>query len=488
MKKKLKIILTIIIINLIAFSTNFYKYNNEISFNTLLYKFSTQNFPNLSTRSAKLVSQDQYSNYQPEIAIGSDNITHCVWYGYNYYFDKQVMYANSSDNFSSILTISNLYGSSHPCIDVDSLNIVHIVWANLNGIYYTNSSVNYTVQKIVSQQSYAGFPHIFCDSSNIVHIVWEAYTGNNWDIYYANSSDYFTNNKKISSSASYDENADVSVYNGVVYVVWSKRTDSFSSQMLCANSTDDFGTETLISNYGAHYSAPRMAIDNYGRLHVVWYGKIDILRTDELLYLIFLYLYLPYYNDVPFTPANFIPYSLNAMFLSYNFFNYRIYYSNSTDNFQTYLDISKSITSEPSYPDIAIDSNNVCHLVFYGDYQIFQSILYYTNSSTNFQDFRFYSVGTYSMYPKIANGSDGEIHCVFTSDHNIYYDNVSNFDLGPPNEILWNSLKIYCIIPKMPFHISLSVITLGVLVFLNCFSVVIFILVKRKNSLRTHKS
>ncbi len=450
--------------------------------NFSLFNFSNQNIPELRARSARLVSNNSYQNYRSAIAIDSNNITHCVWYAYTNYYNQVLLYANSSDNFSSVQTISSIYNPQDPNIAVDSSNIVHIVWGTINGIYYTNSSVNYTIHKIVSLQSYTNCPEIFCDNSSIVHVAWEGYAGNNWEIFYANSSNYFSTNKLISNSSFDEENADVCVHDGIVHIVWMRKINFWEVQIIYSNSTDDFTTKKIISKSGSSHCAPRMAFDNSGELHIVWHGIPSSINTDELLFLLFIYFYLPYFNDAPYLPPNFDDSIYSFYYYSSLVFPFiydtRTYYSNSTNDFQTVIDISKSVASDVLYPDLAIDSDGVCHIVFCGDFALFLSFLYYTNSSTNFQSFKSYSLLGFSGYPRIANGTNDEIYFVFMSSHSIYCINSS--DLGPwkgYRDPSWKFFQIYSAIPKMP---NTALITVLMLLILGGFNVAAILIFKHK--------
>ncbi|MFX1449390.1 MAG: hypothetical protein ACFFCM_01025 [Promethearchaeota archaeon] len=441
----------------------------------------------LSTTSLELISDNLDDDSEPAIAIDSNDIIHLVWYAYDYSRGKRdIIYANSSDNFFNKQRISELStNDDDPVITVDSLDRVHIAWEGSNQIYYTNSS-NFTSYIIVSKQSSVETPQIFCDSTNIVHLVWAGFQAGNWDVFYANSSDNFSNNEPVSKTTYNDEVPDIYVINGIVHIVWSKFIDYDDYRIAYSNSTDFFATEKTISqgDYASYH--PKIAVDNSGNVHIVWHGERSTEIDLEIIYqLIFLSLFLDYYNDVPFVPRryNYIYYPFLFPFTYDYYYDYDIFYANSINNFQSYRDISRSVTDESYNPDIIIDSNNIIHIIWWGytdtSYSYsFDSHLFYTNSSENFGNFKTYSRDGYNQYPRIANDSGNGIHCVFVSYYNsydIYYLNTTDFQtMRISEESIWDLMQLIFAIPKMPDLSLLSYIVLGILGGFNLIAIIIF--------------
>ncbi|MHA1378632.1 MAG: hypothetical protein ACTSRG_09640 [Candidatus Helarchaeota archaeon] len=480
LKKKIKKITVLVIIIICPFfmSLFFNSYTSIAPINISNNVESTNNGPNLSAKTVKLISNNPESDSIPVIAIDSSNITHIAWVAYDSVEGKNnIMYTNSSD-FSNIIQISNTStNDDNPCIAVDSADIVHIAWEGSSDLYYTNSSINFGNHTLVSQQSDIDDPQIACDSSGVIHLVWEGYQSGNWDIFYANSSDNFKSNKQISPNTLDDEEPDVCVSNGIVYIVWEKAIDSYDDVIVYRNSSDYFSTERTISQNGDKFYCPKITADNNGNIYIVWMGRTDSLSLtmDQLYILIFVYIYLPYFNDNPFVPPNYYYSRYSSLFYPSPYFlsafQYSIFYSSSINDFQTQLEISKPVDSDSYWPDIVVDSNNICHIIWYGysSSSFMHSYLFYTNSTENFQVFKRYAFDTYNKYPRIANDTGNVIHCVFQTYYNnydVYYLNTSDFQIYTEtwSDLLY-PLQIYAALPKIPdmslFAISILAILCG---------------------------
>lgn len=487
MKKNLRtiLIISILIQDLLILNLSIYSQFPLTSKSLLNYDFKTPKNFELSTKTLKSISTSSNDETEPAIIIDSTDVIHLVWSSYDIQSHNQsIMYANSSDNFLNIQRISNLSSNNkNPCITVDSLNIVHIAWVGFNKLIYTNSSVNYSFYINITDESNINEPQITCDSSGLIHLVWSEYKNSNWDIFYVNSSTSFSNIKKISSNIMDDESPALCVKNGIVYITWEKEASNYEYVIAYKNSSDDFDYEKIISHGGLSSYSPRIAIDSNDIIHIVWnmekYIQYD---PKEVEILIFLYFFLPYFNDCPYCPPErvmpfYIAYFFPS-FMLYFAFDYDIYYSNSSNDFQSQIFISELLNEDDFSPDIVVDSNNICHIMWFIGKQLHNRALIYTNSSLNYQEFKWSSFYGYDYYPRIANDTKNEIHCVFVSRINrydIFYLNSSDlqkWDIILP-EPRMRLDQFITAIPTMPNFSIFTVFIIFILIGINLFTIFI---------------
>ncbi|MHA1301187.1 MAG: hypothetical protein ACTSO9_17335 [Candidatus Helarchaeota archaeon] len=462
-----------------------------------------------STSNYSCISEGTNQMSKPTIAIDSGDITHVVWSEYNStYTSYNIIYANSSTNFKNTQIISNIsINDFEPSIAIDNSDIVHIAWKGSEHIYYTNSSSNFQNYTIISNQNNVSSPHLACDATGTVHVIWIARNSSkyNWDVFYANSSNLFSNIVNISqNSATVDEEADICIGGGIIYIVWSRKLSNSKYILMESNSTSNFTEKNAISQEYFLIYGPKADVDNAGNLHIIWYGKKnDVIALHEIVYIWFVYFYLPYYNDESLLPDRLKPFT-TPFFLYYIYRegNFHVYYSNSTD-FGVHLDISHSITQEAYTPDILIDSNNVTHIIWTGFvkskkyYPI--SRVYYTNSSQNYQTFENFAMIGYEKYPSIALDSGNRIHCVFQSTifysfffgndvYHICYINSTNLDAWPPPE---ESSMLYCINFGLLYALVSSDMTILAIILLSALgglnSIVLIIFYQRRKEKRQDK-
>jgi hypothetical protein len=183
-----------------------------------------------------------------------------------------------------------------PSIGVDSAEEVHVLWedyrtgsfdvyashmASNGSSFATNVKVNDDVNP--NRQSR---PEMATGPGDIIHAVWEDYRNNNWDIYYANSTDgglSFGTNVRVTNEApgSWQNNPSLAVDAlGTVHVVWEDNRNSDWS-VFYANSLDGFLSNTAVSwgsTPGNQWSA-LVKVGSNGTIHVVWEAASDIRYT-----------------------------------------------------------------------------------------------------------------------------------------------------------------------------------------------------------------
>jgi hypothetical protein len=180
-----------------------------------------------------------------------------------------------------------------PSIGVDSTGEVHVLWEDYRtggfdiyashmpdggSSFATNVKVNDDINP--NRQSR---PEMATGPGDLVHAVWEDYRNNNWDIYYANSTDgglSFGPNVRVTNQASGDwqNNPSLSVDAlGTVHVVWEDNRNSNWS-VFYANSLDGFSSNTEVSwgSTPGNQWAALVEVGDTGTIHVVWEAATDI--------------------------------------------------------------------------------------------------------------------------------------------------------------------------------------------------------------------
>lgn len=258
--------------------------------------------------------------------------------------NREIFYATSSDWPGTKVNISNTSDSGYePSIAVDSSNISYVAWTEntaavgyeillANSSNWTGSRANITNTADASLQV-----EIAIDSSNVIHTAWvEIVGGTTREIYYANSSNWATTTN-ISNSGFGSHNPSIAIdASDNIHVTW-RENDTGGYDICYANSTDWSGTRTNVSNTTDNSWDPSITVDSNGIAYIVWRESIGGGASNE------------------------------------------IYYANSTDWAATQKNVSAT-TDYSYYPEVAVDVNNVIHLVWADNVGGSNMEIFYTNS------------------------------------------------------------------------------------------------------------
>jgi hypothetical protein len=267
----------------------------------------------LSFNISQKVSDDPGDAQQniPSVAIDSNSIIHVVWEdwrndadgrwvgsdgGIDSLSNGDIYYANSSDggmSWSTSKMINDDGGTTEqgrPDIAVDSNDIIHIVWEDKRrvdnyDIYYANSTdmgITFSVNKKINDvDNSSRDPTIAIDNQNNIHVAWvdnrnKVITGR--DIYYANSTNggiNFSSNTRVSDDIgnTYQLWPDIAVGGNIIGIVWE---DQRENSIYFANSSDE--GNTFSSNKRVNYVTGSLnqdvaiAININGYICIVWEG------------------------------------------------------------------------------------------------------------------------------------------------------------------------------------------------------------------------
>jgi len=259
------------------------------------------------------ISNTPSKSWLPDIAVDSSGQLHVVWTEYPdnkeagqwgdaifYTMWDGVSWSHPSD----ILVIQN--GFSHlPAIAVDSRGLLHVTWTDTVNIYHSQawvqgspwSAASWSSPVVISGGGRTYFSDIAVDSRDNIHVVWvESSLDDNLiegvlcrfcdEIYYARSQDggsTWSAPINISNTIERDNRPRllVDIYDHL-HVVWD-RVDSNDSRGLALGyvRSIDGGTSwseplNLNADVGVEQPTnPTLAVDSQGRVHAMWFGRLE---------------------------------------------------------------------------------------------------------------------------------------------------------------------------------------------------------------------
>jgi hypothetical protein len=318
----------------------------------------------------------------------------------------------------------NSGSSRDPAIAVGSSNHIHVVWQDRthgnSEIYYkrsTNGGTTWTTKRMTYSVANSTFSDVAVDSNNYVHVVWGDATPNNFEIFYRRSTDggeTWNGTERLTWNAGDSNNPAVAVNSGGrVNVVWHDDTPG-NSEIYYKRRIDGkiiwTGAKRLTWDLHRSYN-PAIAVDITDNIHVAW--------NDDI------------YDG-----------------------NYEIYYKRSTDGGTTWPKFKRLTQNagDSQHPDIAVDSSNTIHVVWYDETFIIPEIFYRrsTNGGETWDNVRrlTWNAGS-SEYPAIAADSSNRTHVVWQDispgNYEIYYKRSTNggSTWSKYKRLTWNSGPSY---------------------------------------------
>jgi hypothetical protein len=277
------------------------------------------------------------------------------------------------------------------CVAVDSNDTVHVVWReNVGGtnweIVYANSTNWSTTRTIISNSpDMENVPYIAVDSTGVAHVVWERFDSTllNLEILYANSSNWATTQANISNTGDQSNTPRIAIdSNDIAHVVWREDTVS-DNEIYYADSTNWATTRVNISGTSNHSYDARIALDANDDVHVAW--------TENL-----------------------------------GGGNFDIHYAVSPNWAMSRVNVSNTADYSSS-PALAVDSAGIAHVTWQETIGGTLDEVYYVNSTDWVRTSTVLSKTTNnSLAPAMAADGAGRIHVAWTEDlgpggREIYY-------------------------------------------------------------------
>jgi hypothetical protein len=299
-------------------------------------------------------------------------------------------------------------------------------------------------KRLTYNSGYSQAPVININSNNHIHVVWTDDTPGNGEVYHKRSTNGGTTwtTKRLTYNSGYTHTADIALdSSNHLHVVWDDDS-SGNWEIYYKKSTNGGTTWTTkrltynsgISNY------PTIAIDSSNHIHVVWDdrtpGNREIYHkrsTDEGA--TWTTKRLTHNSGDSNSPDIAIDSSNHIHVVWYDWtpgIN-EIYYKKSTNGGAIWT--TKRMTYNPgnsAHPEIAIDSSDHIHVVWYdyspGNWEIFHKKSIDGGKSWSKKRLTYNS--GWSTFPDIATDSDDHIHVVWKNgtalDGEIYYKRSTN--------------------------------------------------------------
>lgn len=274
-----------------------------------------------SWTTTKVVSEESDQNsHHPEIVIDLFQNIHVVWEDYSDYdgsgLEWDIFYKRwgplSGWTLTEVVSQESLGFSLSPSMDVDKKGNVHVAWndgtdylgsGTDNDIFYKYWNVvsqSWTVAEVISPESDfdSTYPVLKVDSVGNLHVSWRDISDYLWaevgyDIFYKSfkQGTGWTNSEIVSTETTDDShNPDLAVNDlGQVFVAWTDETDFGSNGI----DTDTFfkirdpvlegwhSFQILSKESTSDSYSPRLELDRYGNLHMVWFDGTAFLGSSS---------------------------------------------------------------------------------------------------------------------------------------------------------------------------------------------------------------
>lgn len=229
-----------------------------------------------------IISDKKLKSINPSITSDNKGNIYAVWQTES--DDSQNIYFSKYDGqWSPIDKITDAKGKTQtPVIISDIFNNLHLVWQDKissdYNIYFESFYKNFSAGwlksiKVSRENSQAANPDITADKAGNIHVVWEALGNGIYEIYYKNfdpSKGWLPDIKlTIGSVSASDPKLAVDKYNNL-HLVWRDNRDGnyeiYYKYFDGKNWSDDF----RITNDPASSEIPEIAVDNYQNVHIIW--------------------------------------------------------------------------------------------------------------------------------------------------------------------------------------------------------------------------
>jgi len=262
-----------------------------------------QVYASYSTNDGETWTEEQLTNvsgnqYYPSIAIDSQDNIHVVWRGYGWGSNtnrNNIRYRKrTSSGWQSHEAVTDIsYHQYDPAIAVDSQDNIHAVWCG--GGWGTNTSYNniqyrkrtssgwQTQESVTDTNNNQSRPAIAIDSNDNVHVVWQ---GKGWgtntandDIQYRKrTSSGWQTQEDVTDKTDYQQSPSIAIdSNDDIHVVWygygwGTNTSYYNIRYRKRTSSGWQSHEAVTDKDNNQYD-PTIAIDKNDNIHVVWHGQ-----------------------------------------------------------------------------------------------------------------------------------------------------------------------------------------------------------------------
>jgi hypothetical protein len=243
----------------------------------------------------KRLTWNSGSSENPEAATDSNNHIHVVWQDSTPGNDE-IFYRRSTDGGSTWTSAKRVTwnsGSSYePAITIDANNHIHVIWYDdtpvYAEIYYTkstNGGSSWSTKRLTWVPAYSYLPDITTDTNNNIYVVWADRRKGNYEIYFKKSTDagatWWTCKRLTWTSENSGVPAVTTDSNNNIFVAYTDLTPGVNEVFL-KKSTDggiNWTSDRLTWTAGSSGN-PTVASDTNNNIHVIWqdstYGTDDL--------------------------------------------------------------------------------------------------------------------------------------------------------------------------------------------------------------------
>lgn len=257
-------------------------------------------------KAAKNITPHDGGAFSPRVALGANESVNIVW-GDTSGALRTVMFVRSTDQgetFSDPVEVARSSGDAfEPEISIGSDDAINVAWEDTRGgesaIMFSRSTdqgETFSEPKRVSTgQGRATEAHIATDDAGNIHIVWVDASSPDAQAFYARSTDQGETFSEP-SDVSRDPGARVlkpvvTTFGSKVYVAYQDERPG-NKQVFLVRSEDgggQFSNPVQVSRAdngvpGGRAHSPAMAVDNNGKLHIVWIDSSVVGRDEGLLF------------------------------------------------------------------------------------------------------------------------------------------------------------------------------------------------------------
>lgn len=172
----------------------------------------------------------------------------------------------------SIISDKNL-NSTNPCITSDNKGNIYAVWQDAQDIYFSRYDGRWSpIDKITNGKGKSSAPIIISDIFNNLHMVWQHKVSANYSIYYGTFHKNFPVIEK-SNAVSPDIIADRT---GNIHIVWQDLENGiYQIYYKKLDIEKGWEPEIKLTKGAASAANPKLAVDKYNNLHLVWRDNRD---------------------------------------------------------------------------------------------------------------------------------------------------------------------------------------------------------------------
>lgn len=306
-----------------------------------------------------------------------------------------ILYVTGAMWLAPIRLTWNSGSSSTPVAAITSDgNTIHFVWSDstpgnyeiFHKCYHLDSWL--PLHRLTYNSGQSCEPDVVLDSSGNVLVIWQDDTPGNDEIFYKISTDKgdtWTAVTRLTWNAGASQSPAVS-FLGSIFVVWSQEDTATGKYDICFKRTYEGWGPTQKLTWGSGYNVqPDIVRDSTGRTHVAWFDDQPLVAQQTEIY------YKNSDDGATWSPKQRLTYSHHARhpkLATYSTDTICLVWTNGESDADVYFKRSVSggntwtaptrlswNNGRSTQPNIAIDSNNDFHIIWYdntpGNYEIF---------------------------------------------------------------------------------------------------------------------